>query len=238
MPESTMLIFGAESQEVRGEPDVLSDLLPYAEASVLVLGRFHADRVEHIAADANQVTMADADLTSKKAAALSVSGNVTVATFGPEHIEAEDGSIDAVVMVDALYRVPAMLMDKGMAEIGRVLHAEGLLYVSEPVFEGPLNELTVRVQDDERERLAAFEALREVIQAGQFELERELFFRSELTFESFEAFAGERLQSAPGLATPSPTLLDQARELFEKHRCAEGGYAVEAFRRVDLLRKL
>lgn len=233
-----MLIFGPETQPVRGEPDVLSELLPFAGASLLVLGPVHAERIEHISAAAGQVTVADADLTEKKAAALAMPDNVTVTTFGPEHIEAADGSVDVVVMVDALHRVPAMLMDKGMAEIGRVLSAGGLLYVSEPVFEGALNDLTVLVQDDERERLAAFEALRQAIQAGQFELQREVFFKSRLKFASFDAFADALLQPAPGLPPALPTLLDQARQRFEQHRAPQGEYVIEAPRRVDLLHRI
>ena len=237
MPESTMLIFGPESQPVRVETDVLSEV--FAEcASMLVLGSFNAERVEHLATRVGEVTMADPDLTSKRVAALEVPDGITVATFGPENIEADDGSFDAVVMVDALYQVPAMLMEAGMTEICRVLRQDGLLYVSEPVFEGPFNDLTVLVQDDERERLAAFETLRGAIQAGQFELAREIFFKACLNFGGFDEFAAALLQPRPGFAPASPSLLDQVRPRFEAHRGADGRYLLEAPRRVDLLRKV
>ena len=229
-----MLIFGPEAQPERTEADVIGELLPLADAAVVAFGPHDADRVAFLADRAARVVASDPDRLRESSEA--TAGNATLANFGPEHIPEEDRALDAVVMVDALYRVPAMMLEAGLAEVRRTLRVGGLLYVSEPVFEGDLNELTGIVHDDERERLGAFEALRQAIEAGQYVLEREVFFRQPLTFATFDDFATSVLAPRPGEVPARPDAVDRVRARFEAFR-TDDGYVVDAQRRVDLLRK-
>ena len=236
MVESTMLIFGPEDQSVRTEHEVMADLLTLAGASVMAIGPHDVQRLTALAEQATHVVAADPDRL--RAPDESPAANLSFANFGPEHIPRDDSSVDVAVMVDALHRVPAMMLEAGLTELARALRPGGHLYVSEPVFDGDLNDLTVLVRDDGRERLAAFEALRQAIQAGQYELEREVFFREPLAFGSFDDFADALLAPQPGQVPPRADVVTRARERFEQFRSGDGSYVIDARRRVDLLRKV
>lgn len=66
-----------------------------------------------------------------------------------------DGAFDIVAYFQSLHHVPVEAMAAALDEARRVLRAGGILYVLEPVSEGPFYELA-RLIDDEREvQLAA-----------------------------------------------------------------------------------
>ena len=58
---------------------------------------------------------------------------------GAQAIPFEAQRFDLAMMLKSLHHVPTDLMTQALDEIHRVLRPGGLLYVSEPVFTGPLN---------------------------------------------------------------------------------------------------
>ncbi len=67
------------------------------------------------------------------------------------------GEFDLALMHKSLHHVPLTAMDQALAEVARVLRPGGYLYVSEPVYAGPLNEI-VRLYNDEGVVRAAAQA--------------------------------------------------------------------------------
>ena len=65
------------------------------------------------------------------------------------------GAFDLALMLKSLHHVPLDLLDQALAEVHRVLRPQGLLYVSEPVFAGALNEVMRLFHDEEIVRAAA-----------------------------------------------------------------------------------
>ncbi len=151
------------------ELELLDDLVPLSGQRLIELGcgaaglarrllQRHPDaRVTGLEVDERQ--------HAKNLAAPATPGLRFVAA-GAQAIPFADGSFDGALMLKSLHHVPLALMDAALAEVRRVLLPGGWLYVSEPVYAGPLNEI-VRLFNDEGEvRAAAQAALDRAIAAG------------------------------------------------------------------------
>lgn len=155
---------------------------------------------------------------------------------GAEAIPFPDACFDGALMLKSLHHVPLPLLDRALAQARRVLVPGGWLYVSEPVFAGPLNEI-VRLFNDEGEvRAAAQAALDRALQTGGWEQAAERRFDMPVRFADFAeferrmidvSFAERRLDTAQREAV-------QAR--FATHQGADGARFVRPMH-VRLLRR-
>ncbi len=59
-----------------------------------------------------------------------------------------DASIDVAVMMKSLHHVPIARMDDAFDELSRVLRPRGRLYICEPAYDGPFNDI-LRIFHDE-----------------------------------------------------------------------------------------
>ena len=83
-----------------------------------------------------------------------------------EQLPVPDASQDLVVFMRALHHVAITAMSAALSEARRVLRADGMVYVAEPLPEGSFFELTCLVEDEREVRRAAQAALDEANQAG------------------------------------------------------------------------
>ena len=155
---------------------------------------------------------------------------------GAEAIEDPDGAYDLVFLFKSLHHVPPELMDRALAEIHRVLKPGGLLYCSEPVYQGSFNELMRLIQDEKEVREAAFAALQRAVGQGTFGLAAEVFFESAGTYPDWPSFESRFID-----VTHSERHLDAARRAairaaFELHLTL-AGVRFRKPHRVDLLRR-
>lgn len=114
--------------------------------------------------------------------------NVTFKLAGAQAIPEPSESIDVVLMFKSLHHVPIDLMAAAMKDIHRVLKSGGFAYISEPIFAGEFNDILRIFHDEQQVRIKAFEAVRQVVTSGLFELERQLFFKTILHFSDFSEF--------------------------------------------------
>jgi hypothetical protein len=77
-----------------------------------------------------------------------------------------DASMDVVVFLRSLHHVPPPDMAQALREARRVLRADGLVYVAEPLPEGSYFALTSLVEDEVEVRAAAQRAVAESSLAG------------------------------------------------------------------------
>jgi len=146
-------------------------------------------------------------------------------------------SFDLALMLKSLHHVPLAAMDQALAEVHRVLRAQGLLYVSEPVYAGALNEV-VRLFNDEGEvRAAALAAVQRAVASGAWEQLSETFFDMPVHYDDFEDFERRMID-----VTFAERHLDAAtraavRARFLPHLTAQGADFVRPMR-VNLLRKV
>jgi SAM-dependent methyltransferase len=161
---------------------------------------------------------------------------VRFALGGAQEIPAPSGSVDAVFLFKALHHVPVDLLGRSFREMHRVLAPGGLAYISEPVFGGEYNEILRLFHDEERVREAAFEATRDAVDSGLFELVSETFFLSPVRYKSFAEFEQKVIQVTHTEHRLSPALYERVRAKFDAHLGEDGAKFLAPFR-VDLLRK-
>jgi SAM-dependent methyltransferase len=161
---------------------------------------------------------------------------VQFALGGAQEIPAPGGSVDAVFLFKSLHHVPVDLLGRAFTEMHRVLAPGGLVYISEPVFGGDYNEILRLFHDEQQVREAAFEATRDAVDAGLFELVSETFFLAPVRYKSFADFEQKVIQVTHTEHRLSPELLERVRAKFEAHLGEDGARFLAPFR-VDLLRK-
>lgn len=143
---------------------------------------------------------------------------------GAEAMPLPDACFDGVLMLKSLHHVPPAVMDRALDEIARVLRPGGWLHVSEPVYDGALNEI-VRLFNDEREvRIAAQQALDRALarpdslwRAGE-----QRHFEMPVHFADFAAF--ERRMLHPSFADHhvDAALTERVRVAYAPHQRADG----------------
>jgi len=156
---------------------------------------------------------------------------------GAQSIPCASGTFGLALMLKSLHHVPLPLLQTALAEIHRVLRPQGLLYVSEPVFAGDLNEIMRVFHDEQQVRAAALTAVRTAVDSGAWQQVSETRFGVPVTYRDFAEF--ERRQIGVTYLDHQLDAADlaQVRERFEPHMTASGAHFVRPMR-VNLLRKV
>jgi SAM-dependent methyltransferase len=132
--------------------------------------------------------------------------------------------------------VPLDLLDVALAEVHRVLRPGGLLYVSEPVFAGALNEVMRLFHDEEVVRAAALTALHRAVASGAWEPVSETFFDVPVHYRDFAEFEQRMIDVTYQNHRLDAATLAAVRARFEPHMGADGAHFVRPMR-VNLLKK-
>jgi ubiquinone/menaquinone biosynthesis C-methylase UbiE len=234
-----MHLAGSTDQREVSEASIYEALLPLAHARILELGcgraeftRAIATRYPHARITATEVDAIQHRLNCDNGG----QPNVRFVEGGAQAIPADDASVDIVLMFKSLHHVPVDLLDAALAEIRRVLVPGGLAYVSEPVFAGSYNDIVRIFHDEQRVRLAAFDALRRAVAEARFELVTEQFFLAPTTFASFEEFERRVIGVTHTRHCLTPQQHEATRAAFAAHLDQDGAHFRQPMR-VDLLRK-
>jgi SAM-dependent methyltransferase len=144
---------------------------------------------------------------------------------GAQAVPADDASFDLALMLKSLHHVPGPLLATALAEAARVLRPGGHLYVSEPVYAGPFNEVVRLFNDEGVVRAAAQAALDAALRSGgpwTQVAERRFAMRSRFAdFDDFEkrhmrpTFADHRIDEAK---------LAEVRAAFVPHCGPQGAH--------------
>ena len=111
---------------------------------------------------------------------------VTFSQGKAENLPVDAATLDVVILSRSLHHVPADGMDKALTEARRVLKPSGTLLILEPDIHGQFSQLIRPFHDETVVRAQALAALDR--QEDHFATMEELWFTSEMTFESFPAF--------------------------------------------------
>jgi ubiquinone/menaquinone biosynthesis C-methylase UbiE len=141
---------------------------------------------------------------------------------GAEAIPAPDASFDGAIMLKSLHHVPMPRMAQALAEIGRVLVPGGWLYVSEPVYDGALNEIARLFNDEGVVRAAAQRALNDALASGRWEAAAERRFATTAHFADFDDFEQRMMRPSWAEHAIDDALLARVRAAFEPHVGPEG----------------
>ncbi len=151
-------------------------------------------------------------------------------------IDLSDACIDIVVMLKSLHHVPMDQMDQALNEIARVLKPGGLAYISEPIYEGDLNEILKLFNDEKEVRTAAFAAVQRAVERGVLDLERQIFFNSPGHYRDFAHFENRMLNVTHSDHQIDAALYQVIKQAFMSHMADDGAHFLKPSR-VDLLRR-
>ena len=85
-----------------------------------------------------------------------------------ERLPHADDSVDLAVITMVLHEMPQSAIRGAFAEAARVLRSDGVLYVMEPLAEGPYFELVRPVEDETEIRAEAYRAVLRAADGGTF----------------------------------------------------------------------
>lgn len=213
--------------------------LPFAGARVLELGCGRAEKTRTLAQEGGVQEIVALEVDAIQHARNLLIADLPQVSFrqgGAEAIPLEGASVDIVIMLKSLHHVPLEHLDQALREIGRVLRPGGLAWISEPVYDGDLNEIMRLFHDEKAVREAAFAAVRRAVESGALALEKQLFFQTRSHFDSFEQFDARMIRVTHTDHRLSPELYEQVRAQFMAHMTPEG-VTFYPPQRVDLLRK-
>jgi len=162
---------------------------------------------------------------------------LTFVAAGAQAVPFEAGSFDLALMLKSLHHVPLDLLDTALGEVHRVLRPQGLLYVSEPVFAGPLNEVMRVFHDEEVVRAAALRALQKAVASGAWEQVTEHHFNMPVDYRDFADFEQRMIGVTFLDHRLDAATLAEVRARFEPHMTPTGAHFVRPMR-VNLLRRI
>jgi len=224
---------------VDDELDVLDAMVPLAGLRVVELGcgaarlarallERHPDaRVTGLEVDARQHAK---NLANPCAGLEFVAG-------GAQAIPFADASFDLALMLKSLHHVPLPLLGRALAETARVLRPGGHLYVSEPVYAGPFNDVTRLFNDEGEVRAAAQAALDDALaRGGAWTQVAERRFAMPARYRDFAEFELRMLRPTFVDVVVDAAMLARIRAAFEPH-CGPDGARFTRPMHVRLLRR-
>ena len=173
----------------------------------------------------------------EKARAAPLQADETYVDGVAEDMPFADGFFDIVMLYNSLHHVPVEHMAEALAEAARVVAPNGLVYVSEPLAEGPHFELQKQLEDETAVRAAATRALEDAA-ASRLAEERQFVYPRRVRLESFEAFAERVTTILPHCKDTFAANQDDLRADFQRlGEAADGGFEFVQPTRVNLLRR-
>jgi ubiquinone/menaquinone biosynthesis C-methylase UbiE len=154
-----------------------------------------------------------------------------------EELPADSRSADIVIFLNSLHHVNVDDLAQALKEAARVLKHGGVLYVSEPLAEGPYFELMRPVHDETVVRQRAYETLQQAHLYG-FLPEHELVHVNAVPITDFAAFERRITLVNPEIRIRFDEQVEELRTAFEQlGEKAEEGRVFDQPMRVNVYRK-
>lgn len=183
------------------------------------------------------VTGLDVDLRQLGRNLASPRPGLRLVAAGAQALPFADACFDLALMLKSLHHVPPLLMAQALGELARVLRPGGHLYVSEPVYAGPFNDVMRLFNDEGAVRAAAQAALDTAVRSGRWAQVAEQRFEVPVQFASWADFEQRMMRPSFADHRIDETLLAAVRAAFEPH-VREGGARFSRPMHVRLLRRL
>ena len=221
------------------EQDIFEDRLDLDGKTILELGCGRGDLTRLMAnhGKGRRILATEVDKTQH---ALNLAANdlpnVRFELAGAQNIPAADETFDRVLMFKSLHHVPVDAMRAALTDIKRVLKPGGLLYISEPLFQGDFNDVLRIFHNEERVREAAFNAISDAVNEGQWTLQEQIFFNSSLPLPTFAVFEQSVINVTHTDHQITPAMMTATKAAFEQAIALNGGVFTMQHR-VDIVKK-
>lgn len=217
-------VSATQPRQIVNELELINELVPLQAQRIIELGCGNARLVRGLLQHYPQCTVAalevDAIQHAKNLAA--PADRLDFVAAGAQAIPFAGASFDLAIMLKSLHHVPVDLMDAALAEMHRVLAPGGYWYVSEPVYDGPLNELMRRFNDEKEVRAAAQALLDKAAASGQWLRVQDVYFDVPVAYKDFADFEQRMLYPTFIDRRADDALVATLRELFAPHMTPEG----------------
>ena len=220
------------------ELDVLAAWVPLAGQEIVELGCGAAALARALLArhpDA-RVTGLEVDERQHAKNLAQPQAGLTFVAAGAQDIPFPDARFDLALMLKSLHHVPMPLMAQALAEAARVLRPGGHLYVSEPVYGGPFNEVVKTFNDEGVVRAAAQAAVDEALRGSAWVAAGERRFQMPVRFRDFSEFEQRMMRPTFADHRLDEAKIAAARAAFMPH-CGPDGALFERPMHVRLLRR-
>ncbi len=209
---------------ISDELDVLDQLTPLARRDIVELGcgaaqlarslllRHPDSRVTGVEVDERQHAK---NLAAPQAGLHFVAGVA-------QDIPFLDASFDLALMLKSLHHVPLDAMSQALGEVARVLRPGGLLYVSEPVYDGAFNEVIRLFNDEGVVRAAAQAAVNAAVRSGTWQQVAEQRFAMPVRFTDFAEFEQRMMRPTYADHRIDDAKIATVRAAFEPHMTPDG----------------
>lgn len=157
---------------------------------------------------------------------------------GAEALPYPDAGFDAAIFLNSLHHVPVELMATALAEAARVTRRGGVVFVVEPLAEGPHFAAMRPVEDETAVRDAAARAIADAVRSQSLELRGNVVYQRQERYADLDAFIDRLVAVAPSRAAIVAQKRDEVARLFAAGAKpdAEGGKVLAQPLRIYWLR--
>lgn len=224
---------------VDDELDLLARLVPLAGQRVVELGCGAAGLVRQLLRrhPDSRVTACEVDARQHAKNLAAPQPGLSFIAAGAQDLPLPDASADLVLMLKSLHHVPQPLMARALGEAARLLRPGGHLYVSEPVYAGPLNTLVRLFNDEGVVRAAAQAALDAALRDGPWQEVANHRFETPVRFASFADFEQRMMRPTFADHAIDDAKLAQVRAVYTPMADSDGRLALTRPMHVRLLRR-
>ena len=211
-------------REISDELDQLNELIPLQAQRIIELGCGAAKLGRSLVArfPACDWVGLEVDQTQHAANLAASAPRMQFVAAGAQDIPFPGATFDLAIMLKSLHHVPMALLDTALNETWRVLRPDGLLYVSEPVFAGELNEINRLFNDEEFVRAQAQDALDRALASGRWTTHAELRFSMPVHFKDVDDYMRRMLDVTFADRSFGEAMRQQIRERFAPHMTPTG----------------
>jgi len=226
---------------LRKHSDVMRDYLPQAGRRILDVGCGTGALVRLFARNgAEAIGIDPLKQAIERAEAADNPPGASFLLAGGESLPFPDEDFDVVCFFNSLHHIPTAAMPEALLEALRVTQTEGLIYVLEPIAQGPYFELVRPIDDETQVRQEAMEALDAFATNPAVRALEEIVYDAPVRYKAFAEWEASMLSVNPTRKAKLDEMHDQLSEQFESSadRDEDGNFLFRQPARLNLFAKV
>lgn len=232
-----MQIEGKPIIPTKGHYEILGELLNVENKIVLDIGCGTGHLTRLMSTMEAKAIGIDPGSRQLERAVVEFIGNEKYIRGTAEKLPIRDNSIDIIVFFNSLHHVPVDQLGIALKEAYRTLQNEGILYISEPLAEGALFELSQPFNDETLVRREAYEAIKKSFNCG-FLIKKELFYKSDVVYPDAKTYKENSISINIERQKYFREMGDKFNERFEQYGKKDvKGWKFSQVIRVNILKK-